>query len=514
MDRRKFSLIKIRLFSIFFYLSTIFTASGILISIPFFIGLIFKETGNIPSLFRAFLIPAIACVIIGLLLRKFSSPENISLKDSMFLCTFSWVILTLIGAIPYTVILRISYLDACFEAMSGLTTTGMTMLSGLDNMPKSILFWRSFSEWIGGLGILSMFILLGFKGGAAANKIFLAESHKVVSKKPSPGIFQTAKIIWIIYISLTVIHLILLLFFGLDLFDALAHSFTSVATGGFSTHDQSIAYFGLSGKYPMYHLIEISFIVIMLLGGINFFIHFRIMHGEFKSLWDSSEIKYYWLFIFISVSLIFLHRIFSGTIEYILYSGESVHGLNAYLLHLKDSAFQVVSIMTSSGYYTREIHTAYFAPFAKQIFLILMVIGGSAGSTSGGFKVIRTVILMKLVNNRIFKMNSTPFTRAPLVVDNEIVNDDEVNRIALIFFAWISLIALGGLITAWFSELSPWESFSGMFSAVGNIGPCYIDPDNIISLHPVIKITYIFGMLAGRLEIIPVLIIFKKKFFK
>ena len=143
-----------------------------------------------------------------------------------------------------------------------------------------------------------------------------------------------------------------------------------------------------------------------------------------------------------------------------------------------------------------------------------MVVGGCAGSTGGGFKVIRMAILTRLVRNRLYQLNSSRFTRVPLTIDNHVVQDEEIKRIFVIFFMWILLLLVGGGITAFFSDLSGWQSFSGMFSALGNIGPCYISVQEMIRLHPIIKLTYIFGMLAGRLEIVPILLIFTKRFFK
>ncbi|MCK4665129.1 TrkH family potassium uptake protein, partial [Candidatus Dependentiae bacterium] len=451
--------------------------------------------------------------ILGLILKSYSTKNRISLKDSMFICSFSWIILTIIGAIPYVVMLKTGYIDALFEAMSGFTTTGATILTGLDEMPRSILFWRAFTQWIGGLGILSMFILIGFKGGAAANKLFIAESHKIAGKKPSPGAFHTAKVLWELYIGFTLALIIILKICGVGLFDAMTHSFTTISTGGFSIYDNSITQFQILG-YQYHHIIEIVIIFFMILGGMNFFIHSRILKGDIKSLWDSTEVRYFWGIILGSTLLILISYSISKGLSYEAINGEVITGVNAVLLHLKDTIFQVVSILTTTGYATRDINSGYFTPFAKQLFLILMLIGGCAGSTSGGFKVIRVAVLSKLAKNKIYKLNSSSFTRAPLTIDNEKIEMEEITRITVILFLWILLLIIGGAATAFFSKLSAWQSISGMFSALGNIGPSFISVQEMIELNPIIKLVYIFGMLAGRLEILPVLIIFNKKFFK
>jgi trk system potassium uptake protein TrkH len=184
------------------------------------------------------------------------------------------------------------------------------------------------------------------------------------------------------------------------------------------------------------------------------------------------------------------------------------------LLHLKDAGFQVISILTTTGFATRDINGIYFTALAKQLFLIFMVIGACSGSTGGGIKIIRVVTLLKIIKTKILKVNSSFKSRVPLTIDKHIVENDEIYRIVTIVTFWMILLISGGAVTAFFSNHTAFESFSGMFSAVGNIGPCYISVKEMIALHPAVKLTYIFGMLAGRLEIIPVILIFNKKFFK
>ena len=502
-----------RISSIFYYLSTVLIIGGVLLFIPIIIGLIYGEGQAIEKLSLAFAAPGLGAVIFGILLKILSSDEPLSLKDSMFVCSLSWILLTVVGAIPFVVILESSYIDACFETMSGFTTTGITMYTGLDVMPKSILFWRALTQWIGGLGILSMFILIGLKGGAAANQLFMAEGHKITTQKPKPGMFHTAKILWMMYIIFTVAETLILVLLGLNLFDALTHAFTTISTGGYSIYDQSIAQYRLAG-FTHYHLIELTIMVFMLFGGINFFIHYRLWTGSIKALWDNTETRWYWGIFFGCIFLIFISYFRARGLDYSINEGEVHTGLSVVMLHLKDIGFQVTAILTTTGYATRDIGSAYFSALAKQIFLVLMVIGGCAGSTGGGFKVIRIAILTRLVGNRLRHLNASPKTHMPLRIDNQLVEDEEIKRISTIFFMWILLLMIGGGITAFFSDLTGWQSFSGMFSALGNIGPCYMSVKEMIALHPIVKLTYIFGMLAGRLEIIPVLLIFTRRFFK
>ncbi len=504
---------KERIPNILHYMATILMVGGFTLLIPFIIGLIYDDYALFDKLLSAFAVPGLIMIVLGLTGRYFFPVRTISLKDSMFICALSWVLFSLLGAVPYIHILGISFLDAWFETMSGFTTTGITMLKGLDAMPRSILFWRALTQWIGGLGILSMFSLLGFKGAAASNRLFLAESHEIASNRPSPSIFQTVRAFWIIYLLFTFAQVMLLLILRVKLFDALSHAFTTISTGGFSIYDNSIAHYRISG-HPFYHLIELTYVLFMLAGGINFFIHFRFWRGNPKSLWDNTEMRYFWAFLLGGIALIALNT--GKTYGLFYYDTGSTYytGFKSLLLHIKDIAFQSTAIMTTTGYATRDINSMRFAAFAKQLFLLFMVIGGCAGSTGGGLKVIRVAILSKLLTNRVAKLNVNRLRRIPLTVDGKIVTDEEIKRITTIFFSWVTLLIIGGGITAFFSSLSGWSSLSGMFSALGNIGPCYISQSEMVALHPIVKLTYIVGMLAGRLEIFPILIIFSRKFFR
>jgi len=504
---------KERINFICFNLATVLVIGGVILLLPILAGLIWGENFHSSPLVPAFLIPGVVTVLLGSMLKKISYAGPLSLRDSMFICTFSWIMLSLIGAIPFTVMLHVSYLDALFETISGFTTTGITMLTDIESMPRSILFWRALIQWIGGLGILSMFILLGFKGGAAVNKIFSAESHKVSLRKPFSGTYRTDKVFWILYISFTAGEIIILYLLGLDFFDAITHAFSTLSTGGYSIYDDSIAHFRLAG-YTHAHLIELVILFFMLLGGINFFIHFRFWTGDFKAIRDNAEIRFYWLLLAGAVVIILINCPCDLGWTYIDFNGSTTVGFGALLFNLKDIAFQVVSILTTTGYATRDIGSAYFAPIARQLFLIFMVIGGCAGSTGGGFKILRVTILIRLVGTRLFRLNASRYSRIPVTVDSKIIEEKEIQSILTLFFLWVFLLIMGGMITALFSHHSGWQSFSGMFSALGNIGPCYLSVDEIQLLHPVVKLTYMFGMLAGRLEILPVILLFSPKFYK
>ncbi len=481
--------------------------------IPFFVGLLYGEITMADNLVKAFLFPGVFTIVVGIIIRKITARHDMRLKDTMAICALGWVMYSVIGAYPYVVILDIPYLNAVFETMSGFTTTGITLLTGLDTMPRSILFWRAFTQWVGGLGILSMFIFIGFKGGAAASKLFSAESHKISSSQPHPGIYNTVKTFWMLYIFLSIAQIAVLLFLGVGFFDALTHTFTTLSTGGFSIYDSSILHYRQAG-FANFNYIELVYMVFMFMGGLNFFIHFNIFSGNIKSLWEDTEARTYLMIILGGTGLIFLSYALRNGIGY--HAGEQVYtGLKGILYNVKDTAFQVTALVSNTGYLIRgNLSSAYFTPFARQIFLVFMVVGGCSGSTSGGFKIIRVVTLFKTVKSRLFKLNTSYLAQVPVTIKNKIIKNDEIRRIVVIFFMWLVFLVVGGGITAFFSDLSGWASFSGMFSALGNVGPSYISVEEMIALHPAVKVTYIVGMLAGRLEIIPVIILFSGKFYK
>ena len=430
----------------------------------------------------------------------------------MLLCVVIWLVISIIGAIPFVRIIDSSLINGFFEAMSGFTTTGITVYNGLDSMPQSILFWRSLTQWLGGLGVLSLFLLFLFNSGGS-HHIFGAESHKINSSRLTPGLFNTVKSLWIVYAVLTLFAITLYFLEGMTLFDAINHAFTSLSTGGYSPHDASIDYYRQIG-HKNYKLIEYTVTFFMLLGGINFLVHFRILKGDFKAVKDTEEIRFWWKLIALFTFIIMINHL------------HKVEGLNFFknkslsdiFIKIEElfrySIFQVISLFTTTGFGTKDINAPYFPALAKQLFLVMMLFGGCVGSTAGGIKFTRILMLKKLIGREIFKLRVSRRASSKITMDKEIISDNEIFRVASLFFYWMVLLLVGGGITAMFSNLNGWASFSGMFSALGNIGPCYISVPDMINISPIVKLTYIFGMLAGRLEILPVLLLFNIKAWK
>lgn len=457
----------------------------------------------------AFIVTAMISFSLGLVLRNKFESEALDTTGSMLMCALGWLFASLIGALPFVILIGSNYLDASFEAMSGFTTTGITVFSGLDDMPRSILFWRALTQWLGGVGILSFFLMVIFQTGGA-HHIFGAESHKISSVRPAPGLFHTLRILWAIYATFTVLAAVILSIEKMPVFDAVCHALTALSTGGFSPHDSSIEFYSLT-DHPHYRLIEYTIIFLMMLGGINFLVHYRVLTRDFQALWDNTEIRYFWRFVTGFTAIIIIDHLYkSGAFGALFTEGTPIR-LGEFESTVRRSLFQVVSILTTTGFATKDIGSDFFGALSKQLFLAMMVIGGCVGSTGGGFKVLRIAVLNRLIFRELLKLRISGSASTGVVIDKKIVPEDEVDRVASLFFIWMVLLLVGGGITAICSNLGPWESFSGMFSAMGNIGPCYISGPDMIKIHPVVKLTYIFGMLAGRLEILPVLLLFSRK---
>lgn len=480
------------------YMGALVFIISIILILPLLISMINNEGFEITVIY---LLTILIFLIIGILLYRLNKVKSeINIATGMLLCSLGWIIGSFIVSIPFCLIFEIPYIDAYFEAMSGFTTTGITMLTGISNYPASILFLRALIQWLGGLGILTFFLLVTFRLGSGVWHLFTAESHKAVNSRPVPNIFKTIKILWSIYIVLTVLLVIILLILGLSFYDSLTHAFTTLSTGGYSNYDASIDYFRTAG-YNNYILIEYAFIIFMFLGGVNFLIFYKLKNLEFSDVFNDRELKLYFKIIVFTTILILL----------------SVMVVNSIGLDFKDIEenfrkvlFQVVSVLTTTGFGTKDIGSPYFTAFARQLFLFLMLVGGSVGSTGGGIKVYRALILKELFTREIKTLGYPRRAVKPIVINNSIIENSEIYRIAGIFFAWLSFLLIGGLITAFFSDHTALESISGMFSAVNNIGPSYISVSEMIDLNPIVKITYILGMLAGRLEIIPVIALFNK----
>jgi trk system potassium uptake protein TrkH len=467
---------------------------GITLLIPIIVSFIYQE-----GIINSFLFPALFSMMLGLVMRIGFREQKITLSTGMLVCALGWIIISAIGALPFYLELDYSYIDTLFETVSGFTTTGITVFSGLSEFPRAILFWRSLIQWLGGLGFLTFFLIVTFRGQSGLFQLFTAESHKINMSRPVPNVFKTIKILWLIYGGFTIAEILILKFLGLSAFDAITHSFTTLSTGGFSSYDASIGFFKDAG-YQYYRAIEYVIILFMAAGGINFLVHYKVLTGEVEELWSGIEMKYFWGIISGVTSLIVVEHYFHFPFD--------LSGLEA---TIRTTLFQVISIITTTGFGTESINGSFFPALAKQLLLVLMLIGGCVGSTSGGIKIIRIAVLNKLFQREIKKIHYPKGAVLPVVIEGSIIPDDEIFRIVALFFSWLALIVVGGGITAVLSDLPAWNAFSGIFSALGNIGPFYFSVAKMQSLSDGIKITYIIAMLAGRLEILPIFVLFSRQ---
>lgn len=331
-------------------------------------------------------------------------------------------------------------------------------------------------------------------------QLFSAEGHKISSARPVPNVYRTIKIFWLLYGFYTALEVLILKLLGLSTYEAITHSLTTLSTGGFSNHDASIAYYEIAG-YANYQWIEYTITFFMFLGGINFLLHYKMIREDpliifFKDIESKTYIKIIGGFTVLTlIGIAMLRGLPFGALE------ESI----------RKTLFQMVSVMTTTGFGTEDISSSFFPAITKQLFILLMLVGGSVGSTSGGIKVLRIVILGKLLRREIDKVHLPRKAVLPATINKTVVSPDEILRVAALIFGWLMLIAVGSGITALFSDLGPFEAFSGMASAVGNIGPFYFSVAKMATLSPVIKMTFVVGMLAGRLELLPIYILLSKR---
>jgi trk system potassium uptake protein TrkH len=445
---------------------------------------------------------AISCLL-GLLLKTLFNSNTLNKLQAVMVCSLGWITLSFVGALPFYFLSPAGFLNSYFETISGFTTTGFTMLTNLQTLPHSLLFWRALIQWIGGLGILTFFLAV-FSATGAAHRLYSAESHKISTERLVPGLSHMLKILWSIYLGITAAIALALLISGVGWFDSISHALTTISTGGYSTYDASIGHFQAIG-HPHFKLIEYIIILGMFLGGTNFLIHFQLLRGKFKPFFTSPEMKL-WL------SLIFLYPLLILLEKYL--AAPTVEFWNNFETHFRNSLFQVTAIFTTTGYATKDIASPYFGSMAKLLFLAMMFTGSCVSSTSGGFKLLRISILWKLVKREIYKLFAPKKAIKSVILEKKAVEADEIYRVSGLFFIWVILLVVGGAVTTLLSDHNTFKSISGMFSALGNIGPCYLSVQEIIDLNPFTKLTYIFGMLAGRLEILPVLLLFSPKAWK
>lgn len=419
--------------------------------------------------------------------------NNLSTRDGFLLVTLSWILASIIAALPYYFSGAMpSMADAYFETMSGFTTTGATILGDIESLPMSILFWRSLTHWLGGMGIVVLTVAVLPLLGIGGLQLIQAEAPGPTVDRLTPKIKETAKLLWYIYIGLTLAEATLLMFAGMSLFDALTHTFGTVATGGFSTKNTSVGYYNSA-------IVDWIITLFMALAGINFTLHFRFITGRYKDILRDSELKAY-LFIFFTAMLIIACDLYGSSYSTIADS-------------LRYAGFNVASILTTTGFATADYEK--WPALSQTALMILMFVGGCSASTSGGIKVIRIITLLKQAFN---EMKYLIHPRGVFInkINGQPVKKDIVYAISGFFFLYI-LILLATTMVAASSGADFTTSFTGALCTVGNVGPGLglVGPTKNFGFFPdYVKWFYSFAMLAGRLELYTVFILFTKTFWK
>lgn len=419
--------------------------------------------------------------------------KQLTRRDGYVLVSFAWVAFSLFGMLPFYISGYVpDVTNAFFETMSGFTSTGATVLDNIESLPHGLLFWRGMTQWIGGLGIIMFTIAVLPIFGVSGLQVFAAEASGPTHDKVHPRIGITAKWIWSIYTSLTLILVVLLMLGGMNWFDSVCHAFATTGTGGFSTKQASVAYY--NSPY-----IEYVISVFMFISGINFTLLLLFVNRKFKKVIDNAELKWY----FWSVAG------FTAIIAVVLYYTSPMGAEEAF----RKSLFQVISLHTSTGFATDDY--MLWTPVLWGLLTIVMVIGACAGSTTGGLKCIRMVILAKVSRNE-FKHILHPNAVLPVRVNKQVISPSIVSTVLAFFFLYIIIIIVSILIMMGMG-IGAEESIGCVVSSIGNMGPGLGDTGPAYSwnaLPDAAKWLLSFLMLLGRLELFTVLLLFTPEFWK
>ena len=442
----------------------------------------------------ALTVSALVTFLVGMIVTRLTRIEReVRVREGFAIVTFGWVLAAAFGALPFVISGAIpSYTDAFFETMSGFTTTGATILTDIEAMPRGLLFWRSFTHWLGGMGIILLSLAILPFLGVGGMQLFKAEVPGPVADKLAPRIAQTAKILWGVYIALSAVQTALLMAGGMDLFDALCHAFGTMATGGFSTRNASIAAF----PSPF---IQWVIIVFMFLAGVNFALHFRVIRQGPLVYRRDREFVVYGAFIAVACLLIY------GMTA--LRTGE--HSEQA----VRDVVFQVVSIQTTTGFISFDYELWPFA--AQMVLFLLMFVGGSAGSTGGGMKVLRIYLLIKFVFVELNRLIH-PHAIIPVRMRQQTISRDIVTNVLGFATLYFFVFAVGSLLIAMMGYDMP-TALSAVVTTMSNVGPGLGDVgavDNYAGFPDAGKWLLSFFMLIGRLELYTVLILFAPAYWR
>ena len=458
------------------YIGKVLIAFAALMILPMIVCIINKEN-VIP-----FFIPSLISLSLGFIFNSFKIKNKILYaKDGFIIVALSWIIISLIGALPLFINKDASFIDSLFEAVSGLTTTGATIFKDVECLGKGILFWRAFMHFIGGMGVLAFVMaVIPLANNDKSMHVLKAEMPGPSVSKLVPGIKKTLFYLYGIYIALTVVECILLMIGGLPFFDSLLTAFSTAGTGGFATLNSSAATYSLFNKYVV--------AIFMFLFGVNFNIYFLILMKDVKSALKSEELKVYLLLFVVSVLFIFVN-----TLSMFNNIGQAFN----------ESFFHVSSIMTSTGFAVGDINI--YPTTCRILFLMLMLISACAGSTCGGFKISRLLILLKTIKRELLKAIHPNSVRT-ITFEGKKVDEDTVRSTCLYLLLYaIFIVAIMFIVS--FDKVNFSQAVNATFTTFANVGLCF-DISNFADFSILSKLVLSIGMLLGRLEILPMMVLF------
>lgn len=421
--------------------------------------------------------------------------ENKELKkrEGYMVVTFGWIAMSVFGSLPYIISGTIpNFTDAFFETLSGYSTTGASVLNDIESVQKGILFWRSLTQWIGGMGIIVLAVAILPLLGIGGMQLFVAEAPGISPDKLKPRIKDTAIRLWLIYVMLTLTETILLMLGGMNFYDAINHSLTTMATGGFSTKQDSVAYY--DSPYIQYVII-----IFMFIAGTNFTLTYFGLKGKLKKVWKNEEFRVYLMAVGIFAILM--------TLAVFIVTGGSFEKA------FRDSLFQVVSVITTTGFVSAD-YTAW-SPFITIVFFLFMFLGGSAGSTAGGIKIVRHIILFK---NSFLEMNRQlhPSAVIPVRLNGKAVQRDITFNVLAFMMIYLLIFTIGIMLLS-LTGIDFTTALGAVATSLGNIGPGLgsVGPvDNFAHISSFGKWILAFLMLLGRLELFTVLMLFTPYYWK
>lgn len=453
-----------------------------LLLVPVLVAVIYQEKCGI-----VFLIPiVILCLLFWVVGRKRPEHGQIYGKEGMVIVALAWILWSLFGAMPFTLSGYIpSYVDAFFETVSGFTTTGSSIIPDVEVLPHCLLFWRSFTHWIGGMGVLVFVLVVTSLDRKNSMHLMRAEVPGPEKDKLVPKAMSTARILYGMYLTLTVVEMVFLVIGGMNLFDSMIFSFGSAGTGGFSNYADSVAHFNSA-------YIDGVITVFCALFGVNFALFYFMILGDFKSILKNEELRTYILLIAGATAAIMLN----------------IHSLYPTIgKSFRYAVFQVVTVITTTGYSTADF--AQWPMFSKAVLMMLTVIGACASSTGGGIKVSRLLVGIKCVKREIVQL-AHPKSVGIIRIGGKKVSSDVLRTIYIYFIAYVGIL-IGSVVLVSLDNFDFETTFSAVLTTLGNVGPgmAQVGPmGNFAGFSPLSKLILCFDMLAGRLEIFPFLVLF------